>query len=402
MGNHNHFSVFKRNKPTPTSVDSTMENDIGFTPISFVNGNVIHHSSHSSSHSSLTSKIDGSQCLSSSRGRCVKEGMLYSAYRANIKPFDIVFFKGDSFISSLVAYMEKRFLPLTSMYDYRVNNDDYTHCGMVVTSEILDHPLVEKGKLYIWESTISGTRSPDGVPSITGKTFFGSQLRDLDTLIDAYDFPNDTSIAVAHLAYPSLDDCNAACMADLKRRFTMIFNKYDMVPYPRNPVDIAASTVKFFRPLRNWIHTRRNNSRGVGPESEEDDLEMICSELIARVFIELGILPQSVDPRNVVPMDFLGFDGDDITTGGLIRVVGQPRKIVSARHFFANVTPIAHDVISTDIDWFGSSGRIQLHTPEKTMDERMMDRMMDRRMVYSTGRWDWWKNTEPSHSTDSE
>ena len=37
-----------------------------------------------------------------------------------------------------------------------------------------------------------------------------------------------------------------------------------------------------------------------------------CSELVARVYQKLGIIDQNLDPEDVTPVDFLGYDQDGI------------------------------------------------------------------------------------------
>lgn len=266
-----------------------------------------------------------------------KEGMLYSAYKKNIRPLDIIFFKGPDFVSDIIAYAEKKQLKKVSEFGYDANPDSYTHCGIVVTSDILDHPLVDQGKLYIWESTMTGNLAPDGVKNITGRSFFGSQLRDLDTLVDAYDRPNNTSIAVSHFI-DFIDD-------SVREKFTLIFRKYDAIPYDTDPIVIGASIFQCLRPIRDVV--------------VEENLEMFCSELIARVYIELGFLPNTIVPSDVVPMDFLGFDTD--ISGITTPIVTKPERIVSLRHFLVKSDHDMRDAVSLDIDWFGASGRIEYH-----------------------------------------
>lgn len=269
-----------------------------------------------------------------------KEGALYSAYKKNIRPFDLVFFRGPDFVSTIIAYAEKKQLKRISEFGYDTDSDAYTHCGMVVTSDILDHPLIVEGKLYIWESTMTGNLAPDGVKNITGRSFFGSQLRDLDTLIDAYDIPDNTSIAVSHFTTPIE-------YHEVKEKFTMIFHKYDAIPYEKDPIVMSASIFQCVRPIRD-------------AEGESgEDLEMFCSELVARVYIELGFLPDTVVPSDVVPMDFLGFDTD--ANGITTPIVSSPERIVSLRHFLVKSDHDLRDAVSLDIDWFGASGRIEYH-----------------------------------------
>jgi len=283
----------------------------------------------------------------------VKEGILYSAYKQHIKPFDLIFFKGNDFASAIVAWAERKTLPDKSDFGYTIRNDEFTHCGMVVTSHILKHPLVEEGKLYIWESTTSGVLAPDGIKNITGRSFYGSQLRDLDSVIDAYDFPDDTAIAVAHLLSDvfnpehDLADTDMSIIPNLRDRFTAIFNKYDNVPYAVNPVKISASAFDCLRPARKCVDHSLEDA---------DDLEIFCSELVARVFIELGFLPHTVIPENIIPMDFFGFDAEKHKTERVPRIIQFPKALVSRYHFLTSPLELPQSVVTLDIDWFATNG----------------------------------------------
>lgn len=285
----------------------------------------------------------------------IKEGILYDAYKQHIKPFDLIFFKGNDFASAIVGWAEKKTSLGTSTFGYEIRNDEFTHCGIVVTSDILTHPLVEKDKLYIWESTMSGILAPDGVKNITGRSFYGSQLRDLDTLIDAYDFPDDTAIAVAHLLPTIFDpqndliDTEMSIIPSLKQRFTRIFNKYDAVPYNTNPATLGASAFSCLRP----------SSKCLSDDNDNDDLELFCSELIARVFMELGFLPDTIKPEYVIPMDFFGFDSEKNKQERVPRIVERPKPIVSMYHFLSSPLDLPQSIVTLDIDWFATGCNAQ-------------------------------------------
>jgi hypothetical protein len=289
----------------------------------------------------------------------VKEGILYSAYKQHIKPFDLIFFKGNDFASAIVAWAERKTLPDKSDFGYEIRNDEFTHCGIVVTSQILKHPLVEEGKLYIWESTTSGILAPDGIKNITGRSFYGSQLRDLDSVIDAYDFPDDTAIAVAHLLPEvfnpehDLADTDMSVIPNLRDRFTSIFNKYDNVPYAVNPVRISASAFDCIRPARKCVEN----------SPDDDDLEIFCSELVARVYIELGFLSSDVIPENIIPMDYFGFDAEKHKKERVPRIIQFPKAIVSRYHFLTSPLDLPQSVVTLDIDWFATGGNIPQRNP---------------------------------------
>ena len=106
--------------------------------------------------------------------------------------------------------------------------DLFSHAGMIVTSEILDHPLVVPGHIYIWESTLGGVYGiTDGVKNVEGKVFFGAQLRDFDDVVRGYDRNPRTRIAICHVRAdqtPLFDE-------DTKRRFTEVFNEHNGTGY---------------------------------------------------------------------------------------------------------------------------------------------------------------------------
>ena len=60
----------------------------------------------------------------------------------------------------------------------------WTHVGMVITSDLLNFKNSVPGKLYVWESTMSGSLA-DGVnDTITNAGKFGVQIRSLEMLTE--------------------------------------------------------------------------------------------------------------------------------------------------------------------------------------------------------------------------
>jgi len=216
-----------------------------------------------------------------------------------IKPLDIIAFRGDEFVSDLIAKLENKILApeLKEMY---------SHVGMVVTSEILDDPLLEPGKLYIWEATMSG-KLGQNIYSIhhPKKMFLGTLVRPLKELLINYDKNNKAYYAWCPLRnYPRFDHA-------FRIRFSTLFKRYNNRPYDANPIALAASLFKICRPCRDSLEKKLNTENW-----------MFCSELIAQVFQDLQMIPRSVTSNNVVPMDLLGFDneiGDENVPPNLIQ-----------------------------------------------------------------------------------
>lgn len=214
----------------------------------------------------------------------------YKEIRKTLKPLDLIMFKGSDFVSTLIRYLQSK----NSFPKEGVDLSDFSHCGLVVTSEILDHPNVYPGKIYIWESTISGFIG-NGVPNIEGKSFYGTQLRDFDLLLPAYLQGGSAAVAICHLS----DEFRYAREAsNVKEVFTKIFNRYNGIHY-EDCISLYSAVNPVCRKFRSFFQKIFRTEKW-----------LFCSELIAHVYQDLGLFPESLDPENVVPMDFLGDDKD--------------------------------------------------------------------------------------------
>jgi hypothetical protein len=236
----------------------------------------------------------------------------YNEYKYFIKPLDLVMFKGGDFLSDFIRFLEKSRNKNISKKEYDLECDAFSHVGIVVNDEILNDPRLKPGKLYIWESTMSGKLS-DGVYNIDGKSYLGVQLRDLDKVVKAYDLDQDTDIAFCSVKDSVLSQYKNEYEALLKQRFTTLFIKYNGVRYDANLYSLSSSIFPCLRKTRDEIEDICN--------SEE---WLFCSELVAIVYKELYLIPKNVDPKNVVPMDFVGYDVDSMENGGLPIVVKKP------------------------------------------------------------------------------
>jgi hypothetical protein len=227
-----------------------------------------------------------------------KEGYKFINIKDEIKPLDIILFKGPDFVSNLIRCME----------GFKVGTNTFSHAGMIVTSDILNDPRLEKGKLYIWESTMSG-KLGEGVTNIDGKSFLGVQLRDFEEVLKKYDENPKTRIALCRLkegVCPIKDN-------ELKDKFTDIFDKYNGTFYDANIFSLMGALFPWCRPIRTA--TEHNKIKDW----------LFCSELVALCYKELGIYPEEVNPKDVVPVDFLE---DEKDTDGAPKVTEEIKYII--------------------------------------------------------------------------
>ena len=199
-----------------------------------------------------------------------------------IQALDVVLFKGVEFVSKLIMRLEKRHL----------GEGQWSHVGLIVNKTILDHPNMKDDELYIWESTMSGCLSMDKIPNIDGKTFFGVQLRPYTEVIDAV-VKAGGSYEVRHLKLDMEREF-------YKQPFTTIFNSLNGTTYDGNLFSLLSALYPKLRFLRKPIEYILGTEKW-----------LFCSELVALVYKELGIISSNVNPKNVVPQDFVNDCDED-------------------------------------------------------------------------------------------
>lgn len=212
-----------------------------------------------------------------------KRGELYTDIRPQIRPLDMIAFKGNDPVSKLILYLENK----------TTHFNDFSHVGVVVNSRILDEPLLDPTKLYILESTVSGKLGYD-VYNIYGKSFLGVQIRCLDDVVTSYDEPNDTAIAWCRLKSNPIDN------ADVKEQMTALYHEINHKYYDFNLYDLFSALYPMLRVYRNFVdkifHTQKL---------------IFCSELVALAYKRLAAYPnpEEIDPMNIIPEHLIHPEG---------------------------------------------------------------------------------------------
>jgi hypothetical protein len=221
----------------------------------------------------------------------------------NILPLDLIFFNGSEFVSKAIRCIQRRQMRYTGKRtptspECKV----WSHVGLVVTRELYDDPRLEPGRLYVLESTMSGSLG-DGVPNIDGGGFLGVQIRDLRALVRHYTDPDEPRLEIG---WARLRDNPFARARAIERfRCHILFTswcklRWEGTPYDVNLISLGGAAFQHLRPVRALV-ARFARTGGW----------QFCSELVFRVLQVLGVYSEHYDPRNVVPMDLLGWDADD-------------------------------------------------------------------------------------------
>lgn len=213
-----------------------------------------------------------------------KPGIKFSEIKDQLKPFDIIVFRGTEFVSDTISLFEKLFL----------GNGDWTHVGIVITSDFVKFKNSVPNKLYIWESTMSGPLS-DGVDNIeTGKGDFGVQIRNLEKVIDKFDKNTNSKIGWCQLINNPInkkenesdDDYNSRILI-LKQKLQEFYFKHGNDLYDFRLSSLLKSLISNF------------------PQIGHNDHMFFCSELVTKIFEIIGIIDSDIDPETMAPVELI-------------------------------------------------------------------------------------------------
>lgn len=218
-----------------------------------------------------------------------------------MQTFDLLLFRGSDIISQAISIAMKA--------EDGTNAPDFTHVGCVFLGKDLlpilrveEQNWLRKDQVYVYESTLSG-KFTDGVTDITNQSRFGVQLRLLDEVVQNYDISERSRLAWAPLRKELRDTINVKKMARVE------YEKYKGLQYDASIIDLAAAVnISGARTIRDnslfsWVRDfcccccyRLEN--------KPSDWQF-CSELVANIYKDLGIIPDNVIASNVIPTDLL-------------------------------------------------------------------------------------------------
>lgn len=283
----------------------------------------INKSSNSSSRTSKSLKtlIKKSMQLSMDESNLVS----YQDIKDKLQPFDLIGFRGGDIISDLISTLEK----------YEIGVGAFSHVGMIVTSDILPKCHIDGKEFYltpnhpyILESTFSyciNGISDGPADVVTGKGHLGVQLRDFEQVIPRYITDETTKVAWCQLLNNPFNRINNESIETLtlrretlKNKFTEFFEEYEGRLYEIDLEGLLAAmfpSLRFIRNIRDKLFTTLFNvlhkcgiaKQDVGPAGWQ-----FCSELVTNVYQMINIIPSSFDSRNVLPVDFFGYDKDGL------------------------------------------------------------------------------------------
>lgn len=208
--------------------------------------------------------------------RTRKPGADWNEIRGQLETLDMILFRGWDWVSRGMLRIESQALGSETAR--------YSHCALVLQGSDfpIGSPFRDDRKLYTFECT---DQNEDKVRNVSGENFTGVQLRDLDAVVENYDLSTNTELAWMRMrdeVRPNVDP------ESLQR----IVEQYIDRRFQWNPIYMFGALYETFRPLRDRYRRRWKSER------------LLCSELSALVLRDFGVLPQDVDPLDVIPTDF--------------------------------------------------------------------------------------------------
>ena len=214
-----------------------------------------------------------------------KSGVKFSNIKNEIRPLDIILFRGGELVSDAISFIE----------DVFVGKGDWTHVGLVITTDIVPIKNGKPNQLYVWESTMSGDMG-DGTNNVeTGDGFFGVQIRDLEKVVDTYDNSADTKIAWCRLINNPLlqketesDEDYKNRIDNLKEKLFEFYEKHNNTRYDYNCLNLLSAICDNMPKCKNKV--------------------FFCSELVTAIYQILGLIPKEIDPETMSPVEFINGD----------------------------------------------------------------------------------------------
>ena len=228
----------------------------------------------------------------------------------NIRPFDLLVFKGSDGISSIIMAVQK----------FVTGVDGASHVEIAMSPKYcskIKTPMSDDA-MFSWTSTLSGTFN-DGVNNAeTDFAFFGIQFRKLNDLVLAYKDNPDANIGVCRLINNPIEKLEnetekqyLSRMDELKETMNKMYKKYNGRGYNISPIALLAAIFPFIRPFRRRAQ-RQSALRA------QERYGLFCSEFIASLYIDLGIINELTDgisdnnvsiiPGDVIPVDLINMD----------------------------------------------------------------------------------------------
>lgn len=217
-------------------------------------------------------------------------------FLSSVQPFDLIVFRNTGLVGKIISFVEW----------VSCGAGEISHVGCIINRDVC--PLITMPGNFILESNIDLGRgaAPD---ARTGEGTLGVQIRNLETVVRSV-IEGGGEIGwckVKNNPWVLAGDDEAA-KDKIRWEVSRFYFTYAHALYDLNPFSLLGGAFPFMRKARDKIVKRM---RFLNMHKW-----MFCSELVAMLYIKVGIL--NIDPdnaQNVIPVDFIsGVDLDGMVS----------------------------------------------------------------------------------------
>lgn len=246
-------------------------------------------------------------CFHSHRDR--PQNHAIDAFLAQVRPLDLLVFKGAEGVSNLISKAET----------VETGIGTVTHVEVAINKEWCEEIKINDDRLCSWGSTLSGKLNDGTINAETGHSFFGVQVRDLRDLVHNYLKTPGADVGLCRLKSNPIeqrpdesDDEYTARISKLRANICSAYDKYNNCMYNINVFSLMGAMFPKLRGLRNA-------ALDVIDEITPAHRWLFCSEFVALLYEEIGVITDETDgvvdgkipdASNVLPVDFVGGEAD--------------------------------------------------------------------------------------------
>ncbi|KAI8912791.1 hypothetical protein EDD86DRAFT_117506 [Gorgonomyces haynaldii] len=222
---------------------------------------------------------------------------------APVMPFDLVLFKGDDPVGKMIQKIENDHVHESVR---KKDGPLWTHVGVVVSKDVLPLDCLEPGKLYIYESILSGTvlgvytysevpAADHPVSNIKKEFYAGPQLREFEATVKE----SKGDIGIARLTREHRRMIQKKGIQSINEIMLQIHDKYKTYGYPfelfpelASASDALYDFKEFGKKVVKSIEESIDNFKkhvGVEDEKKPRKKAVFCSQFAAIIYAALGL-----------------------------------------------------------------------------------------------------------------
>ena len=213
-----------------------------------------------------------------------------------VKPLDCFFTHGNSSFNKITDFLQSKITNHSS--EVKVN-----HSGIILNNSIIERDVFKNTISKKSNYSITKSSQPFALHmSIPGNKLFWNAIKtfipfyapskqesdalSVDDMKNVLDSIENTDVLFYWVPLKE----NLSENKDAKIQLNQFLRDHPYIPYEQNIADALHTMSGMFGFFKNWFGNEKN---------------MMCSELVVRIYQSIGIMPKDIDPNTVYPSELL-------------------------------------------------------------------------------------------------